>query len=441
MSSPGRAGRFDRVLEIPEALGAERLPEMGFRFTTKHFVILASALIVGTAVLAFSGRASTGGRQKDAAPLAAVVRVAPTSFTSSLTLSGEFRPFQEADLYAKVAGYINRISVDVGDHVKAGQVLAVLEVPELSAQVQGAEASTRRNEDSVRRAQSELEKAESLYAATHSAYTRLKEASQARPGLIAEQELDDAQSRDKQAAAQIDVARAMLSENGNQLWVAKAETQRVTVLSDYSRITAPFAGVITKRYADPGALIQAGTASSTQAMPVVRLADTSKLRLVLPTPESVVPQVHLGTVVRVRVPTLGRTFEGRVARFADALDVQTRTMRTEIDVDNPDRSIVLGMYAEADLVLAQRDRVLTVPLQAVARTGSEARVLVVGAGNLVEERSVKLGLEGPHRIEVLSGLREGDQVIIGSRSQFRIGDPVTPHELSAEEEKAGEVVS
>ncbi|HXB53484.1 MAG TPA: efflux RND transporter periplasmic adaptor subunit [Vicinamibacteria bacterium] len=411
---------------------------MGLRFKTKHFLIAAPVLIVGTAVLAFSGRASTGSSPKGASPLAAVVRVVPTPLSSVLTLSGEFRPFQEADLHAKVAGYIRKISVDVGDRVKAGQVLAVLEVPELSAQVLGAEASTRRSEDSIRRAQSELEKAESLHAATHSAYARLKEASQTRPGLIAEQELDEAQARDKQAEAQIEVSRAALSENGNQLWVAKAETQRVTALSDYARITAPFAGVITKRYADPGALIQAGTASSTQAMPVVRLADTTKLRLVLPTPESVVPQVHLGTVVRVRVPTLGRTFEGRVARFADALDEQTRTMRTEIDVDNPDGSIVLGMYAEADLVLAQRDRVLTVPLQAVARTGSEARVLVIGAGDVVEERSVKLGLEGPQRVEVLSGLREGDRVIIGSRSQFRIGDPVTPHELSPEAEKTGE---
>jgi RND family efflux transporter MFP subunit len=414
---------------------------MGFRFTTKHLVILAPVLIVGTAVLAFSGRASTGSSPKEAFPAAAVVRVVPTSFSNVLTLSGEFRPFQEADLHAKVAGYIRTISVDVGDRVKAGQVLAVLEVPELSAQVEGAEASTRRSEDSVRRAQSELEKAESLHVAAHSAYVRLKEASKARPGLIAEQELDDAEARDKQAEAQIDVSKAMLSENGNQLWVAKAETQRVTALSDYSRITAPFAGVITKRYADLGALIQAGTASSTQAMPVVRIADTTRLRLVLPTPESVVPQVHLGTVVRVRVPTLGHTFEGRVARFADALDQQTRTMHTEIDVNNPDGSVVLGMYAEADLVLAQRDRVLTVPIQAVARTGSEAKVLVIGAGNLIEERSVKLGLEGTQRVEVLSGLREGDRVVIGSRSQFRIGDPVTPHELSPEEEKTGEGAS
>jgi RND family efflux transporter MFP subunit len=416
-------------------------PERGlvaFRPTKKHFVILVPALILATGLLAWSGRASRGGGQKDPAPSVATVRVERTPLSTSLTLSGEFRPFQEVDLHAKVAGYIRTISVEVGDRVHRGQVLAVLEVPELSAQVQGADASTRRSEDAVRRAQSELEKSESARVAAHSAYARLRDASQARAGLIALQELDEAMARDKQAEAQTQIARAALSEDRNQLQVAQAECQRLNALSDYSRISAPFSGMVTRRYADTGSLIQAGTASNTQAMPVVRVAETSKLRLVLPVPESVVPQIHPGMVVRVRVPTLTRAFEGRVARFASALDAETRTMRTEIDVENPDGSVVPGMYAEADLVLAQRDRVLTIPLQALARTGSDARVLVVGAENRLEERQVRLGLEGTSRIEVLSGLQEGDRVVIGSRSQFRVGDPVTPQELAREDERTGE---
>ncbi|HKC13812.1 MAG TPA: efflux RND transporter periplasmic adaptor subunit [Vicinamibacteria bacterium] len=411
---------------------------MPFRATKRHFVMLAPALILATGLLAWSGRAGRGSGPSALPPSVATMRVERTPLSTSLTLSGEFRPFQEVDLHAKVAGYIRTISVDVGDRVEKGRILAVLEVPELSAQVQGADASIRRSEDSVRRAQSELEKSESARVAAHSAYARLKEASQARAGLIALQELDEAMARDQQAEAQTQIARAALSEDQNQLQVARAEAQRVSALSDYSRITAPFAGMVTRRYADTGSLIQAGTASNTQAMPVVRVAEISKLRLVLPVPESVVPQIHPGMVVRVRVPTLGRAFEGRVARFANALDAETRTMRTEIDVENPDGSVVPGMYAEADLVLAQRDKVLTIPLQALARTGSEARVLVVGAENRLEERQVKLGLEGTRRIEVLSGLKEGDRVVIGSRSQFRIGDPVTPQELAPEDERTGE---
>ena len=201
-------------------------------------------------------------------------------------------------------------------------------------------------------------------------------------------------------------------------------------MADYTNIIAPFNGVVTKRYADTGALVQAGTASSTQAMPVVRVAETDVLRLILPVPESAVPQVHLGSTVQVRVPALNRTFEGKVARFADAVDEETRTMHTEVDVKNTNRSLVQGMYAEISLVLNHKDAALTVPLQAVVRNGSEATVLVVNAQNRLEERRIQLGLEGNDRVEVLSGLKEGDRVLIGSRSEFRVGDQVEPKPIA-----------
>ncbi|HYB54479.1 MAG TPA: efflux RND transporter periplasmic adaptor subunit, partial [Thermoanaerobaculia bacterium] len=335
------------------------------------------ALLAGIAVVVLvAGRLlpSAGARRTSSvappARAAAVAVARRTPLESTLSLSGEFKPFQEVDVHAKVAGYIRQISVDVGDRVAAGQVLAVLEVPELEAQVAGADAS--------------LERAKSAYAAAHFAYERLRQASEARPGLIAQQELDDALARDKEAEAQIRIAEA------NQ--------RQESALSDYSRITAPFAGVVTKRYADTGALIQAGTSSSTQSMPVVRLAEDDRLRLVLPVPESAVPQIHLGTVVQVRVPARGRSFEGRVARFSSDLDRQTRTMETEIDVANRDGSLVAGMYAETALILDSRDSTLSLPIQAVARDGAAATVLLVGASNRLEERAVQIGLEGANRV-------------------------------------------
>jgi RND family efflux transporter MFP subunit len=200
----------------------------------------------------------------------------------------------------------------------------------------------------------------------------------------------------------------------------------------YSHITAPFAGVVTKRYADTGALIQAGTSSNTQSMPVVQLAEWSRLRLVLPVPESAVPQIHLGSVVQVRVAALNRTFEGRVARFADALDPQTRTMETEIDVENRNGTLVDGMYAETSVILSQRNGVLTVPVQAVQRDRSGAAVWMVDHDR-IEERSVNLGEEGNERVEILSGLEENDQVVIGNRSALRPGEKVQPK--PAEEKK------
>jgi len=357
---------------------------------------------------------------------AAVALVKRSPITNSLTLSGAFRPYQEVDVHAKVAGYIRNIFVDVGDHVKAGQVLAILEVPELSAQVMGAEADIRRSQDSIQRAKSEIERARSTHSAYHFAYSRLQQASEARPGLIAEQELDDAEAKDKESEAQITSAQAALAEAQSELSIAQANRDRLAALEAYSHITAPFTGVVTKRYADTGALIQAGTASDTQSMPVVQLAEWSRLRLVVPVPESAVPGLHLGGLVQVHVSALNRNFEGRVARFADALNDETRTMHTEIDVENPDGTLVEGMYAEATLVLDHKENALTVPIQAVEQNGSTASVLTVDSHDRVQEQEVKLGAESSDRVEVLAGLQVNDRVIVGSRSEFRPGDEVQP---------------
>jgi RND family efflux transporter MFP subunit len=393
----------------------------------KHAAVSAIVLAVFVVVLfTVFGRGAKANQSDPQARPAAVALVRRKPLSNTVTLSGEFRPFQEVDVHAKVAGYIRVIRVDVGDRVRSGEVIAVLEVPELQAELQGTDASVRRSKDSVRRAKSDLQRADSVHEAAHLNYTRLKEASTTRPGIIAQQELDDAEAKDKEAEAQISSGQAALSEAENQLDVALAGQKQYTALSEYTNIVAPFDGVVTKRYADTGALVQAGTSSSTQAMPVVRVAETDIFRLTLPVPESAVPQVHLGSVVQVRVPTLGRTFEGKVARFADSVDEDTRTMHTEVDVRNTDHGLVQGMYAEVDLTLAHTDAALTVPVQAVSRNGAESSVLLVDAQNRLQERQVRLGLEGTDSVEILSGLNEGDHVLIGSRSQFRAGDRVDP---------------
>jgi RND family efflux transporter MFP subunit len=390
--------------------------------------ILGAVLVIGLLViLRFSGKnAKAGVSANSSLQPVAVALVRRTALANTLTLSGAFRPYQQVDVHAKVAGYIRQIYVDVGDHVKAGQILAILEVPELKAQVAGARADIRRDNDAIRRSESEIQRAQSTYAAYHSAYTRLKQASEARPGLIAEQELDDAMAKDKEGEAQTESARATLSESQSQLAVAQADLDRLSALEAYSHITAPFAGVVTKRYADTGALIQAGTASETQSMPVVQLAEWSRLRLVVPVPESAVPALQLGSVVKVHVSAMDRDFDGKVARFADSLNEETRTMHTEIDVENRDGTLKDGMYAEAKLTLKQENNALTVPVQALDRNSSGASVLVVDPGGHVELRQVKLGVEGSNRVEVLSGLAENDRVIIGNRNELHPGEKVLP---------------
>ncbi len=400
---------------------------------TSVLLVMAGGLACA-AIGAFSIAARTSRRaanQAEGARPAAIVSARRQPLTQGITLSGEFKPFQEVDVHAKVAGYIRHIYVDVGSRVREGETLAVLEVPELRAQVTGADAATRRAQDDIHVRESEVARAQSTHSAMHFAYSRLQQVAQQRPGLIAQQELDDAAAKDQESEAQVAVARAALSAAQNALGVAQASQQQVTALSSYTRIIAPFDGVVTRRYADTGALVQAGTTSNTQAMPVVRVAETKKLRLLLPVPESAVPEIRLDSPVDVAVPALHRTFQGKVARLADALDQQTRTMDTEVDVRNADGSLIGGMYAEVRLVLHNRSSALSLPVQAVSRNGTETTVLLVDPTDRLEERRVTLGMEDSDRVEVLSGLSENDRVVIGSHSNFRPGERVAPQPLQA----------
>ena len=402
----------------------------------RKWIFAVSALLVtGLLTWVWLGRSTTGapgihrvGADGDVPP-AAVAPVERHNVGSTLLIAGEFKPFQDVEVHAKVAGYIRQIYVDVGDHVKEGQTLAVLEVPELAAQLTGAEAAVGAAEEQIHKAQGDVQRAKSAHSAAHSAYIRLKQAADSRAGLVAQQEVDDAQAKDLETEGQTASAEAELASAKQQFEVSQATQKQYSAMASYTRIVAPFAGVITNRYADTGALVAAGTSSSTQAILVVRLAQTSKLRLVLPIPESVAAQIHLGDPVKVRVQALGEDIEGRVSRFADSLDRQTRTMETEIDFDNRAGRLIPGMYTETRLTLREKKNALTIPVLAVSRNGSEASVLIVNKQNVVEERHIRLGAEDETRVEVLSGLSEQENVIVGSRTQFRSGEKVRPQQV------------
>jgi RND family efflux transporter MFP subunit len=304
-----------------------------------------------------------------------------------------------------------------------------LEVPELAAQLAGADASVRRSKEEIRRAEGDLARAKSSYAAAHAMYQRLTQAAQQRPGLVAQQDVDDVQAKDLGGEAQVASAQAALDAAQQELQVAQATQKQYAALSDYTKITAPFTGVVTIRYADTGSLIAAGTSTSTQSEPVVRLAQISVLRLVLPIPEAIAGGIRLGDPIKVHVQALNQDYVGRVARFADALDEQTRTMHTEIDFQNTDGRLLPGMYVEANVPPVVRKEALTVPLEAVEINGADGTVLVVNAQNVLEERKLHLGMQGSTRIEVLSGLSAGERVVVGSRNEFHAGMKVTPKEI------------
>jgi RND family efflux transporter MFP subunit len=243
--------------------------------------------------------------------------------------------------------------------------------------------------------------------------------------------VDDAQAKDLEGEAQVSSAEAALNAAQQALEVAEANAKQYAALSQYTRIVAPFTGVVTVRYADTGSLIAAGTASSTQSTPVVRIAQISVLRLVLPIPESIAGEIRLNDPVKVHVQALNADYVGKVSRFADALDPQTRTMETEIDFQNADGRLLPGMYVQAIVAPPDNRDILTVPLEAVelGADASEGSVLVVNGKNILEERKVKLGLQGSTRVEVRGGLTEGDGVVVGSRNEFRAGMKVATKEI------------
>jgi RND family efflux transporter MFP subunit len=406
---------------------------------TKRWMVAAALVIVAIAVVwgwssrsrseAEGDEAGSGNVGADAAVPAAVTHVARRDLGSTLTISGAFKPFQDVDVHAKVAGYIRAIYVDVGTHVKTGQTLAVLEVPELAAQLAGTEAAVQTAAEQIRRAQGDLSRAQSSQAAVHSAYTRLKQAADSQAGLVAQQEVDDSQAKDLAGAAQVQSAEAELSAAKHQMEAAQANQKEYAALSGYTRITAPFDGVITNRYEDTGALVAAGTANSTQSTPVVRLAQISVLRLVLPIPESIAAQIRLGQPIKVRVQALNQDFVGKVSRFADALNEQTRTMETEVDFQNKDGKLLPGMFVQADVAHDAKKNALTVPVEAVRQHGDSGNVLVVDAQNTVEEKHVKLGQSDGTWIVILSGVNEGERVIVGHIGEYRTGQKVQPKEL------------
>ena len=360
------------------------------------------------------------------APSAAVSPVTRGNLSSDLRVSGQFTPYQEVDLHAKVSGYIRRINVDIGDRVHTGQVIATLEVPELDAQLAGAKAEIRHSNSEIDRAKSEVTSAQSNYVAIHAAYTRLEQASKQRPGLIAEQELDDARAKDQNAEAQINVAKAALEATQEQLGVSQADSQRVQALANYSVVTSPFNGIVTQRYADEGTLVQAGTSSSSQAIAVVRIAQSDLLRLRMPVPEADVRFIKEGGSVQVSVGAIHKTFDARIVRFTRALDASTRTMLAEVDVPNRDLTLSPGMYAETEIVLQRRNNVLTVPTQALIESGDQSTVLIVDSGNKVGRKAVQVGIHSADRTEITNGLSEGESVIVSGQTNYQAGELVRP---------------
>ncbi|HEX4086126.1 MAG TPA: efflux RND transporter periplasmic adaptor subunit [Chthoniobacteraceae bacterium] len=364
----------------------------------KLVLILVLMIAAGIGFYYFRPKPGAGSvNLGETVPTVAVAKVLRQSVYNEVPIPAEFRAYVQTELHALVTGYVDQMNVDFGDKVKAGEILATIDVPELADELHNAEAREKQ--------------AEADYNNAHLIYDRLLAVNQQHPHLVAQQDIDTAESKNAETDATIAAD--------------KAEIEKYQTLVGYTKILAPFDGVITQRAVDPGALVQAGT-SSDKSAPILRVSDNYHLRLDFPVSVDYVKDVKVGDPVTVRVDSLdGKTFTGKISRFTDQVNDETRTMMTELEVENPTLDIVPGMYAVALFQFDQHAGVLTVPPQAINNPKAPF-VYVVNAENEVENRPVKLGVEMPDKYEILSGVKEGDLVIIGGGSQVREGQKVEP---------------
>lgn len=320
-------------------------------------------------------------------------------------LPGEFAPFQSVDLNARLAGYIEEITVDVGSAVRKGQRLVTLTAPEMDAQI--AEANAK-----VEIANAQKAEAEAKLLAAQATHDRLKQAS-ATPGAIAGNELVLAEKA-------VDAARGVVRAVERSVEAGKASVRTLEKLREYLEITAPFDGVISERYLHPGAL--AGPAAG----PIVRLQQNGRLRLIVAVPETELAGIVPGARVAFTVPAHpGETFTGAVARVSRVVEAKTRTMPVELDVANGAGRLAPGMYPEVQWPVRSGRQGLFVPPTAVVTTTERTFVIRVEDGKAVHV-PVRKGAAAGELVEVLGGLKEGDPLIRRANDEIREGTAWPP---------------
>lgn len=353
--------------------------------------ILGVLVAMGAAAILFNRSASEVDVSASAGKIESVIvgSAHREDLTQTLTIPGDIKPLQVTRVYAKVSGYLKAIHVDRGDWVKTGEPLAHLEIPEM---------------------EQEYHRVESDMIMKHRVYKRLEDIHRENPDLIPREEVELAQTEFVMAKDTKDELRAMMG---------------------YATIHAPFDGVITERHVHPGALIQAGTTSQQNVSPLVTIMDLDRVRITVAVPESDVAWITRKTPVSITVDAWkGKEWTGTVTRYANALDPNTRTMPTEIEVANPDHVLYPGMYAHVTFTLQTLANRLVVPRQAALNTPT-ARELLIVDGNVVKAVTVSTGFENERWVEITEGLTGEEQIILQDHQQIRPGDRVTVREASS----------
>jgi membrane fusion protein (multidrug efflux system) len=338
-------------------------------------------------------------------PLVTVVQPVEKPADLSITLPASVEAFEQATLYAKVSGYVQSVNVDKGDRVKKADVLALLDVPEVFKQYQSVLASVQQAQAEVKRARAET----SLKQVT---YQRVAGVRQSKPDVLPQQDVDAARAAFEAAQGDADLAKAKVA-------LARAEVGRLEALRQFAKITAPYDGVITARFVDPGALIQQGTNSA--GTPLLTIASMDTVRVYIDVPEADVSYVARGKPAMVLLNALPEAgFSGAITRIANAVDPQTRTMKTEIDLPNPGHRILPGMYGTAALKLVTESNALFVPGPAIRRDGDGRPFVYTVEQHRLRKIPVQTGLDDGSMMEV-RGLRSSQMVVLSGTASLQEG--------------------
>jgi RND family efflux transporter MFP subunit len=350
----------------------------------------------------------TAARAEEAPPVE-TIRVGLAPPTQSLTLPGETRGWYSSTIYARVNGYVAKWIADIGDRVKKDQVLATIDTPDLDAQLEAAQSQLRASEAEVKVREADVEFARTTYERWEGSPK----------GVVSDQEREDKKARYAMAVAQLNAARARVT-------LDQANVDRLSFLTSFKQVTAPYEGVITERRVDIGDLVTAGSTSNTT--PLYGIAQSQQIRVFINVPQTATADIGDGTQAQVTASEYpDRTFEGKVARTSQSIDLHARTLRTEVDLSNEDRALLPGMYVQVMFRL-KPTAFVQVPASALLFRATGPQVALITSDGTVKFQDVTIARDNGNVVELASGLSAGDEIALNISSQIAEGDHVTVRE-------------
>jgi RND family efflux transporter MFP subunit len=399
---------------------------MKFTSQARIKVLMVVAALAAGAIVAERNMAAAPPPAKtiepDSRPSVDVVYPRRLTVAQRLQTNATLAPFEVADLFAKVTGYLSDVRVDIGDHVKEGQVLAVIDLPEMEKQLAEDEAQLASKQSALETARRQV--VHDRANRTLQDITLQRQAALFKDGWVPAQMLDQNSANTAIAKADLGVAKANRTLAAHQIDLAAATVEKTKTLLAYTQIVAPFDGVVARRLVNRGDLVQPPT--GTLMTPLFTVQRIDIIRVFCDVPENDVPQLHIGDPAVIKpIGFNGKPFIGKVTRSSLRLDPGTRNMRTEIDLPNPKERLYPGMYAEVSLEMNRHADALTVPAAAVGSDGDGNFVDTI-TDNRVTRLAIKTGLTDNGRIEVTTGLAEATPVVTSIKVAPAPGTAVQP---------------